>query len=715
MAEAAVSEPPDTDGLPRAKSCSDMSVQDFLDFLHSSYQLHQAVETPPDGAAAGKSVQQINWRQLLDTPSALVQNGHNLENGAVPPSEHTMAKRKLHQVLQEGLLDSVLPYLVPKTTPPAAAPSAKKSEDGGKKSTSPNPERPSRRGRHQDKLAKAKNRNSNVEVEIHVCDEVKGLKKTFKCPQALLVTEMGYFAEVTAGQRLEEMDISVHCDVSNFEWLMNWVQRQPDDKESWPKLDCSNVVAVLTSAAFLQMEELFEACMKFCHSKANELLAGPANLACINDSILSRLAGLFSNREVEQLRDRKDRIQGRLFCKLISSLCEPEADNQRGHFGSLAFMFQCGECRRLIPSLGLAHRIPCAPSATQIGNFGELRHSHTRLVNWSLSDHVAELKVELRTWRKVYWRLWGEAHWLNCSRCQGLFCLSQVGWCRLHPDAPQFVGGQRAFGKHPCCGLRVLRFAPVETQTGCQYEEHVPELENEQDKAAWAIFQEFRTFIAVAPAPLGQSCVASAKTQDCSKGLEATAEAEEQKPTMACLRLDASKPGHTFLPPFVWESSRGREQRNEEASSSSRHMRSCVQEMADSSESSSSESSEDSGEDGEEERSIKSMPAKSRSRILNAIGQNPVLPVSRGPFGRHWDPNLSTRSNQDDQREYEERAVRRLTTWLARKTSNTSGSRFPHAQGPIGGTFVGLEREWRDQHFRGASNQSKNRLRVKHN
>ena len=55
--------------------------------------------------------------------------------------------------------------------------------------------------------------NFRGDVEIHVCDEVKGLKKDFRCPQKLLVSKMGYFADVTAGQRLEDMDISVHCDI----------------------------------------------------------------------------------------------------------------------------------------------------------------------------------------------------------------------------------------------------------------------------------------------------------------------------------------------------------------------------------------------------------------------------------------------------------------------------------------------------------------------
>lgn len=32
------------------------------------------------------------------------------------------------------------------------------------------------------------------------------------------------------------MDISVHCDVSNFEWLMLWVRRDQSNPTSWPQL-----------------------------------------------------------------------------------------------------------------------------------------------------------------------------------------------------------------------------------------------------------------------------------------------------------------------------------------------------------------------------------------------------------------------------------------------------------------------------------------------
>lgn len=90
------------------------------------------------------------------------------------------------------------------------------------------------------------------EVEIHVCDEVKGLKRDFRCPQKLLVSKMGYFADVTSGQRLEDMDISVHCDIQIFDWLMRWVKKDSILVADWPLLEATNVVPILVSASFLQ-------------------------------------------------------------------------------------------------------------------------------------------------------------------------------------------------------------------------------------------------------------------------------------------------------------------------------------------------------------------------------------------------------------------------------------------------------------------------------
>lgn len=93
-------------------------------------------------------------------------------------------------------------------------------------------------------------------------DEIRGSKRDFKCKQSLLTSNMGYFSEITkgnvvieffffslddkeskvsllqwieifgldktffflTGQKLEEMDISVHCEITIFEWLIKWMK-----------------------------------------------------------------------------------------------------------------------------------------------------------------------------------------------------------------------------------------------------------------------------------------------------------------------------------------------------------------------------------------------------------------------------------------------------------------------------------------------------------
>lgn len=69
---------------------------------------------------------------------------------------------------------------------------------------------------------------------IHVCDEAKNLKEDFVCPRDLLISEMKYFAEYLSvdAQRWEEVDISVHCDVHIFDWLIRYVKRNAKDSEA---------------------------------------------------------------------------------------------------------------------------------------------------------------------------------------------------------------------------------------------------------------------------------------------------------------------------------------------------------------------------------------------------------------------------------------------------------------------------------------------------
>ena len=64
------------------------------------------------------------------------------------------------------------------------------------------------------------------------------MKQDFQSPRDLLIHEMKYFADYLSmdAQRWEEVDISVHCDVQIFDWLMKYVKRQTKEIPDPPKL-----------------------------------------------------------------------------------------------------------------------------------------------------------------------------------------------------------------------------------------------------------------------------------------------------------------------------------------------------------------------------------------------------------------------------------------------------------------------------------------------
>lgn len=303
-------------------------------------------------------------------------------------------------------------------------------------------------------------------VTIHVCDEVKNISRDFVCPQALLVAQMGYFADVTAGQRLEDMDISVHCDVQIFEWLMRWVKRDQMPADSWPLLDASNVVPILVSASFLQMEPLLADSLAFCHAHLGDVVRASANTACLNDAIIGRLAAMFTNLELEAVRDRRERVTPRLWCKLIQSLTEPEAQQLRGHYACVADLYRCVRCGQYLTQ-AVATFVHCAPQQMRMNRWGQIVSKHTKDAGWSLSNYVGALHRELRSWRRVYWRLWGSCHFLYCVICETHFPVGKMKWCLYHPEAAQFLGpateGRMAgpAGRYPCCGQQAFRYEPL--------------------------------------------------------------------------------------------------------------------------------------------------------------------------------------------------------------------------------------------------------------
>ncbi|XP_056633880.1 SANT and BTB domain regulator of class switch recombination [Diorhabda sublineata] len=676
---------------------SEISIKEFLNFLRTAYQVQDSIENI---LTANGMSDAIEWLKRKETLMLLNQNSVSCQttidiNGdgdkkeicrkksaaSLCAGDCEPLKRKLSEVISEGLLDSVLPYLVHPTSSKKSVVSVKMNEKAEKPATSqssttsvPQSEKTLSRRRSSDPILKPITNKTESEVEINVCDELKSAKKTFYCNQNLLVSKMGYFATVTQGQRLEDMDISVHCDIGIFEWLMQWIKKDNLPKEEWPQLESNYVVPILVSAAFLEMDTLLEDCLLFCHEHMNEILKTNTNLSCLNDTVLTRLAAMYTNVEVEAIKDKKDKIQSRLFTKLIQSLAEPEPESVRGHWCSLARVFRCEKCQLLITP-DVAAKIPCLPPCMRLQPDGTIISLHIRDPKWDINTYIVKLFKNLKSWRKVYWRLWGDAHFLFCSTCLRYFPSNQIGWCRYHPDTPQFftLDAQRAplpIGRFPCCGERAYRFQLLENFNGCNCRQHTVLAEDVKDTAVFAMLETYRHLIEEEPPQLLFP--------------EKLTRLVARDPNVSDKKFVCKKvfwwDGFEIIPP------------RPKLGLLSNFTNRCDF---------SQDTEESSGEYSEEESTTSGSSDTEGSAESDPKPR--LKPVKRKPKRKLetsvWQPNISARSNQDIQRAYEEKTIREITEFLNRNIiidTLTKGRGVSKNSTPVGGIWVRLEQEWKE-------------------
>ncbi|KAL4223524.1 hypothetical protein ACF0H5_016995 [Mactra antiquata] len=309
---------------------------------------------------------------------------------------------------------------------------------------------------------------------IHVCDEAKNLKQDFQCPRDLLVQEMKYFAEYlsTDAQRWEEVDISVHCDVQIFEWLMKYVKRS--DHAEKPKLEPNNVISILISSDFLKMDSLVQECIEYCHGNMSAIVSTPCNMNCINDKLVGRISDLFTHNEADDIKDRKDKFKSKLFSKKLEKLFE--ADFSNGDCSENAcYLFRCSICKKML-TRNLERKVKCMPSRMTVDKRGQLTFCHVRDTSFDVNQYLIDLKTQLKTWREVYWRVWGTVHYLTCGRCNESFSCTDYGHCKYHPEPPRFdndMSDSSYVGTYPCCHQKCLRFDPTQQNKGCRVRDHV--------------------------------------------------------------------------------------------------------------------------------------------------------------------------------------------------------------------------------------------------
>ena len=129
-------------------------------------------------------------------------------------------------------------------------------------------------------------------VVIHVSDENRNVSRDFCCKRDILVHHMKYFESFLAENEngYDDIDISVHCDVEIFEWLMSFIH----EPNAPPNLDKTMVVSILISSEFLQMDVLVDLCLQYISSNLTEIVRLPIDLSCISEKLINKLAFITS-------------------------------------------------------------------------------------------------------------------------------------------------------------------------------------------------------------------------------------------------------------------------------------------------------------------------------------------------------------------------------------------------------------------------------------
>jgi hypothetical protein len=261
------------------------------------------------------------------------------------------------------------------------------------------------------KYANATDTNDTKEdmVVIHVCDENQQISKDFSCRRNILVEHMRYFQKFLneTENGYDDIDISVHCDVEIFEWLMNYIH----DTENPPKMDKSILISILISSEFLQMDPLVDLCVAQVSQSLNEIIKLPIDLSCISEKLVNRIAAISSPKVLSDIRDRKDKILTKLYKRRVELDFSRKGSASKSIGGisaprTIAASLTCCRYCGWVYLENYSAFLTCRKSPLSIDHRGRLASRHSAIQGWSLTSYLKTLHSGGMGWDAIYWHVW---------------------------------------------------------------------------------------------------------------------------------------------------------------------------------------------------------------------------------------------------------------------------------------------------------------------
>lgn len=256
-------------------------------------------------------------------------------------------------------------------------------------------------------------------------------------------------------QAVEDLEISVHCDVDIFEWLMQYMLGK--DR---PQLEMNKVISILISSEFLQMQELVGQCLEFVAHNLEEVVKLPIDMSCLNQGLLKQLSKFITPEQLDEVKDRKDKLVSKVYMKKLEELLEDEGNT----------LNRCVYCNSLYTSAQREWMV-CEKAQIFIDFHGKVIAEHVPDQNWEANKFLMYLKEQGLNWKDIYWRIWGRLPFFSCIQCGFMFIGSELGHCSFHLQEPKFTSGSN-IGFYQCCQQKAVRFDTNIKKKGCCAKNH---------------------------------------------------------------------------------------------------------------------------------------------------------------------------------------------------------------------------------------------------
>lgn len=339
------------------------------------------------------------------------------------------------------------------------------------------------------------------EISINVIDITKQTKTCITVDKSNLISKSKYFANVEDEHGLGNLNVMVKCNLSIFQWILQWLRA--DIAMCKPNLNVNNLKLVLLVAYHLIIDQLIQECLDYFHNNVKSVLETSWDIEdVLDDDLFFKLTMLFSVAEIHAINDYFESFKSRMYCSLIINLVNPNPCFETSQYSTLATMFQCGHCEKLLHHY-MAQSVFCCSEYNELNYLGDLVSLHERSPSWNLSKYIDLMYEELRCWKVVYWRLWGLCHFLKCSECKTLFPLTQSNWCPYHSEGIEYfpINSDTCYpiGTYKCCSEIAFKFNVLKQYGGCKFKSHTPDLSSKTNIKIIEVYNTYKHLICCQP------------------------------------------------------------------------------------------------------------------------------------------------------------------------------------------------------------------------